>query len=254
MCWFARHRSAENKPHQLVALSTAIGIPAKRPRKPARTHNLWPEPLHDLMPFTALYMCYHRYVTKELWSIAGINRVGAVKSEELKCVPGPCAELFLTNLSAMYGIEIKSDHEENRSNVTHSLELIESSHVLDICAFERNGAGRGKDNVRLHGPLGDLHLVSGVIVDWVQPRDIDGMSRIKVTATAWKITASDADPRPGTPAPSVSRWMEIVKRAKRTLNEWADELGDDEAAALLSPRILQWVQEPTVEPVTNEAA
>ena len=253
ICMVCFRRDAETFAFGIVALPHTNGVVVKRARTPARTHMTWPEPLEALRPFTALYLCYQRWASKQLWSIAQLNRLGSVKCDEIVCVPGPNAELFLTHLENMYGIEIDSNHADKLSNVTHSLNLIESSHLRDFCQFERYGVTKGRDNVRVHCNFGDLHVIAGAIIDWVEPTDIDGMSRLKVTAIAWQVTASDADVRNGSPPPSVSRWMEVVDSAKVTVRAWAEEMGDD-ATSVLSPRLLKWVEEPTVSPVTGLAA
>ena len=228
------------------------GAPRRR-RRPNGIHTLWPEPLESLLEYTALYHCYHLWVSKQLWSVAAAARYGTIKGGTLACVPGPCAELLLRHLQVYYGVEISDDNEQKASNITYTVDLIESAHVQDICAFEKHGDAKGKDNVRIHKPLGDLHVIAGVQIDWVQPRAIDGLSRLVVTTQSYKVTASEADVRTGIPAPSPSRQMAVVESAKATLRAWVEECGSA-AREVIAPRLVEWSHTPTVEPVTAPVA
>ena len=87
-------------------------------------------------------------------------------------------------------------------------------------------------------------------VEHVLGRSVEEASSLRFFLTVWTVTAAEGSVRTGTGAPpSASNWMNMVSSVKQTLREWLSCNG--KGAAMISPRLRVWAEEPTVAPVTQ---
>ena len=215
-----------------------------------RRRNVDPPDLEALRPYTGLYMIYHTHARKTLWKLARGGRIGAIKCPTIEAVPPPCAELFLRHLEWGYGLERDVDDEEGRASIITTVGMVAPWALADMCSFQHAQQGTGRGNVRICKEGGDLHVVAGMTVEHVLGRSVEEASSLRFFLTVWTVTAAEGSVRTGTGAPpSASNWMNMVSSVKQTLREWLSCNG--KGAAMISPRLRVWAEEPTVAPVTQ---
>lgn len=213
-----------------------------------------------LLAYPALYNPYLTHLAKWLWIIAKTPVVGRYNACAVDPVPGSIAMLVLRVLAQQYGVDVVKEKDVGKSNSMHSITLSAASSLAQVCAFEgredthggRFRLERGWGNLRVLGDGGDVRVIIMVRVEHTASNASKGKkTRLDFAATAWEVNAATADVRLGTSLwVGPKTWVEVVTATKQQLREWRAEGG----GAWLSKRLVEWLSEPTVAPVTRTRA
>ena len=207
----------------------------------------WPKVLEDLLPYTALYAVYYRYVSRELWKLCGKRQTGILAPIVLPAIAPAVAALLLRDLELIFDVAVEPD-DTSRSNRVRSIVIDKSDQLATLCGFEERDARLGYAHARVRKAGGDLRFVRSVSIDWVRWRGRSADSKLMITATIWSVHHSTGSVETGEEAAgSVTSWMHAVQGVKQTLCKWLES----QRATCISDGLRAFASRYSVEPVTR---